>query len=244
MDFAEEKAICLGMWRSASGRLGGFFNSKLALFEEKVFDIDVNYASIVSGDEGLIAALIRRNGGESAAFDLLKVKLKYVGNTEHMKYLVGRIGPWIRSPLSQIRFTRAIQFSGITNPHLILIGLLTFVLPLRLIGRDALDERAEVPLWEMMFHPSCRSAARGWMTWSGMRFNKVGLRTVLSLYGNNGFKIDVRQVTNILDYVEVCKEMGYLEMARKLLMRTRMTGIVVAERDRFLQLEKQIETQQ
>jgi hypothetical protein len=240
IDPAEEEAVCLGMWKSSHRHLLGFFDSRLAVFEGKVWDIHPDYESVVTDNESVIAALIRRDGGETAAIDLLRAKLKLVHDASQMKKLIARIGPSVRRPLAQIRFTRAIQFSGITNAHLILCGLWLYV-EIMMKNKCVLDERAKVALWEIMFHPDCRAVASGLLSWCGIRLNKEALRTVLRLCDEDGFKIDANFVEDILDYVEVCLERGNLEMAKKLMLRSRMDGKFSEEPGRFLLLQKHIE---
>jgi hypothetical protein len=228
IDFSEDQAVSIGRWINTVENVSGLSQSKLALARDTVWRVRPDYTQITGDTDNWLAGLMRREGGESRALALLIQKLRAVRDVDSMRGLIKVIGKSVTSPMAQIRFTRSIQFCGITNPHLILAGLWTYA---DIIG-DKMDDRAKVPLWETMFHPSCRWTARGLMTWSGKKLNKNGIRTVMGL----GENVDAALVQDVLDYVEVCLDMGNVDLARKLLVRSRMENGISQER--YLDLKR------
>ena len=174
-----------------------------------------------------IAAILRRSTGLSHAMYLIGRYLKSVDSVEKMNELVLNVGPSAVAPIAQIRFARAIQFSGINNPHLILLGLLKFSSIMKL------TDQALIPLIEMISHSSCRYALKNLLTCYKMKLNKSALRVLLGKC-DESFTIEPEFVENLLDFANICIDFGRQKEARRLILRLILQGDLSNEQTQFL----------
>jgi hypothetical protein len=196
------QAIQIGDISTIGSDFQGIFGD-FAVIGEKCFRIRPNYDTIASENASLIAALFRRTEGLSTASGLLIEKLRDMKSVRQLRELVATVGPSARSPAAQVRFARAIQFSGIVNPHMILLGLMHF--------RDVLEgkmiEEAQIPLFEAMFHPACRHAIRDYFLDGRDKLTRDTLAVVIQRYA--GGEDDWKDAAESLEsYEAVCRDVG------------------------------------
>jgi hypothetical protein len=203
LDVSGTTAVCIGEAFAAPPGFRGTFDSALAVAGSQLWTVRPNYESIASGSAALIAALFRRRDGLLKAIELFRHAVQGICCVQDLYALVEAIGPSARSPVAQIRFARAIQFGGLTNPHMILLGLLRYQ---RILGRDMIDE-AKIPILEAMFHSSCRHGMRDFFICSGYRLGKEALRQVVRRFGDS-VKIPPEAAAQIGDYIDVCENLG------------------------------------
>ena len=218
-----ERAALIDVWDANHPEIGSLFEwpanmqgvsmSKYAVYEGKLLEIIPNYAAIENYTVEMIGALFRRTGGIASACALLSRELRSVKSVKQMKQIVQSIGPSVMNPDSQLRVAHAIQFSGITDPHLILLGLIEFH---EMLGNKAILETRKIVV-RAMIHPLCRNALSNLLA-TQFKMDLPMLRCVFQECGESLF-IDISHVEDILDYAEVCIEFGQTEKAKTLLLR-------------------------
>jgi hypothetical protein len=208
-DLADGDAIAIGEPSHVVQNFEGIYNSELAVADGRSFRIRITYDAIAYRPENdrLIAALFRRREGLSAAVALLTKAVRDVGTVQKLKELISAIGPSAKSPAAQIRFARAIQFSGLVNPHMVLLGLLHYR---SVVGE--MTEEAHVALFEAMFHPLCRYAMRDFFIASTEPFKKDALRLVMQRFGKQ-FEIPLEITDSIASYIGACEGFADTEQA-------------------------------
>jgi hypothetical protein len=211
-DLRKESMIPIGEISLIPTDFQGIFESRLAVAGMTCFRITPAYDVITSqsGRAGrpLIAALFRRADGLSTATALLMKTFNEVKSIEGLKKLVEDIGPSARSPAAQVRFARAIQFSGLVNPHMILLGLLHY----RKVLGDEITEEAKIPLFEAMFHPRCRHTMSDFFMGSGEKLKQDALKVVMQRYGGEGV-LPLEVAPGIKTYQAVCETLGNSKQA-------------------------------
>jgi hypothetical protein len=217
LDIAGTIAVCIGDAFAVPPGFRGAFDSQLAVAGGRLWSVRPNYESIASGSSALIAALFRRSDGLLRAIELFKDAAQSISRVQDLYALVDAIGPSARSRVAQIRFTRAIQFAGITNPHMILLGLLRYQ---GILGADMIHQ-AQIPLLEAMFHPACRHGMRDFFVCSGHRLVKEAIRQVIRKFGD-AVKIPAEAAAQIDDYIEVCEDFGLKKDAARARQRIRL----------------------
>jgi hypothetical protein len=208
-DLADGTAVAIGEPSQVVPNFEGIYNSELAVATGKCFRIRATYESIPyrHGASRLIAALFRRSDGLPAGVALLAKALREVSSVKELKDLIGAVGPSARSPAAQVRFARALQFSGPVNPHMVLLGLLHYR---EVLGE--LTEEAQLPLFEAMFHPLCRYAMRDFFMASAERFKKDALRVVMQRYGRQ-FEVPLEIADSVASYICVCESLADQEQS-------------------------------
>ena len=206
----------------------GVCGSRWAVYDGVCREIVPNYGDIGDCTVEMISALFRRTGGVVTACAQLKRQLRNVKSVQEMKRIVQSIGPSVMKPDIQLRVAHAIQFSGIMDPHVILLGLLEF---LQMLGNRAILETRKV-VTKAMIHPLCRNAV-GNLLATQFKMDMQMLRCVISECGDSLF-IDISHVEDILDYAEVCIEFGQMRKAKRLLLRATLDENPAKERIEIL----------
>jgi hypothetical protein len=233
LDMLENEAFVIGSAMPNRG-IRAVCDSSLALSSGQYYEIMPNYQAIGPHSTRLIAALFRRKDGLFSAVTLLTKALQQVPNVGEFTKLITDIGPFAKSSVAQVRFARAIQFSGILDPHLILLGLLEY----RRALSDAMIDEAKIPLLEMMVHPGCRFALKNLLMSAKLKLSKSDLEVVIDRC-TDGFEIDSADVADILDYAQVCIEHGRKRQARRLLLRAALDR--PEDRARIRELEERLQ---
>jgi hypothetical protein len=196
----------------------GVFKSCLALSDATVYDIEENYDQLTANATDMIAALFRRANAVSAAAQLLTVQFRETTRIDDLRTLITSVGPYARSAIAQLRFVHAIQFSGVLNPHFIMLALLEYA---RILGTEMIPD-AKIPLVETMFHRSVRFTLGNLLSeWQP----KLAGHAMQAIVGS-GIKIDSRCAENVLDYARVCWMTGNRTEAKRILLRFKLDADV------------------
>ena len=164
----------------------------------------------------LIGALFRRENGLNAGMNMLVQILKDV-KTEDMEKIILNIGVYASSPIAQMRFTRALQFSGVTNPHLVLRGLVRYSQGLA----SKLTDEARAPLLEVLCHKECVHSLHSLMRSSGAKLSPFSLRFMLPKL-DPSFRIDPTIIEDVVDYVDICIDNNRDKEAKTLIFKCSM----------------------
>jgi hypothetical protein len=192
----------------------GVFKSCLALSDATVYDIVANYDQLPPEGSAMIAALFRRANGASAAARLLGKQFLQTDRIDDLRTLITSVGPYARSPLAQLRFVHAIQFSGVLNPHFIMLALLEYA---RILGAETIPD-AKIPLIETMFHRAVRFTLGNLLDEWQPKLTRRVMQTIME----GGIKIDSRCADNILDYARACWVTGNRSEAKRTLLRFKL----------------------
>ncbi|OHT03674.1 hypothetical protein TRFO_28865 [Tritrichomonas foetus] len=185
----------------------------------KYYTINHNYNNIISISMHMIAALFRRVDGLTPALNLLKKRLMETRNATKLIKLIEIIGPHASEPIAQLMFARAIQFSSIIDPHLILLGLVKFA---NVLGDKMIDE-ARIPLLETAIHPQCIHSINNLLCCGIIKLNKHSLNYLLSTCRKD-VTIDPDLVEDILEYANVCIDLKMFKEANRLLLKAQLDG--------------------
>jgi hypothetical protein len=223
-DLVDDKEILIGGFQNQSiDSLNGIYDSSVALSSSSIVNLHPNYEAISEAPAFLIAALFRRRHGIFAATSLFLKTFTRLTTVHDLKLLIKTVAPSARSPTAQLRLTRAIQFSGIANPHFLLIALIAYA---RILDQDMIA-LAKVPLIELFFHPACRHALESREPVMDLRL-PIGILTTVV---RSGLPVDCRCAENPLDFAEVCIGAGRrLGEARAVLLKARLDGCEDEER--------------
>ena len=193
-----------------------------------IYTIVQNYAAIQSLSIHLTAALFRRTNGYHQASLLLKELLNHESSPSKLLKLIETASPSASDPVSQLRFVKAIQFCGISNPHLILLCLLKFLI---VLGDKAIDE-AYIPFFEVANHPQCKHSIKSLISTGAIKINQSILQKLLSHndLNNSFFFLDLDTCDNILDYAAVYIKNQKYDEAKKLILRAQIDGSYSNER--------------
>lgn len=199
-------------------------DKNLACGIDKCYEIQSDYEAIklenVSGKSehvlALIGSLFRREDGLNAGMNMLVQVLRDV-KTEDIEQIILNIGVYACSPIAQMRFTRALQFCGVTNPHLILRGLVRYV---QCVSNKLVDD-ARIPLLELLCHEECRHSLHNLVISSGTKLNSFSLRCMVPKLGPE-FRLDPAIVEDPIEYAEICIENGREKEAKSLILRCAM----------------------
>lgn len=195
------------------------FNNQYALCNDRFYLIKNNYQAIESDSQYLVAALFRRNDGVLSGSRLLMKILKSVGSVEKMKDIIRTVGKYAVSPVAQIRFAHAIQFCGITDPHLILIGLIEYT---QTLG-DKLINETKIPLIEALSHPYSRNSMQDYLCSNSIKLDIQSARAILGKT-KDGFHPNQSIIQDYLDFASICIENGLLHEAEKMIIRASLDG--------------------
>ncbi|KAH0795680.1 hypothetical protein GPJ56_000559 [Histomonas meleagridis] len=194
------------------------FDDTFSLFDNEIYEIKTNYEAIAQMkiSKHLIAYLFRRRNGITSAVNMLIRRLKETCTSYQMKKLVKKIAPSLTSPVTQIRFVRALQFCGILNPQLLMIGMIEFY---SIIGSEMTCEVKEA-VFDIFTHNSCRNALIDLFNCrpSLIKLDEEALRLLMRKCGTDMI-IQPRNVDNLYEYAKVCIEFGMQKEAKKLILR-------------------------
>jgi hypothetical protein len=190
------------------------FLDGLACDDARLYRIEPDYEALQDATAEVIGALMRRSRGLHAAMGLLARALAQVASVEAMDRIAEGVGPFVISPVAQIRYARAIEFSGIPNIHLLVRALVDFYR----IRREQITDEALVPLLHVLTHHDCRLFFGELFASSGAKLNKAAIRAIAGKF-DEVFELNPQFAENLLDFAEVCIEFGRDRQARNLIMR-------------------------
>ncbi|OHT02862.1 hypothetical protein TRFO_06900 [Tritrichomonas foetus] len=190
-----------------------YSNNTLYEFEENYEMYDTPHSC------ELIAAILRRTNGIQTAMSKLSQLLKDCKTSSAMEDIVWKIGTYATSPLAQLRFTRTLQYSGITNPHLILLGMLRFA---HIMG-SRLTDNAMTHLLDMMAKDECVHAIPSLLSAWNQKLNKYAMKALLK--SNPAFfDLDPSFFQDSYEFIRECLNTGRQERARNLILRAATCG--------------------
>jgi hypothetical protein len=225
-DLYEREDIPIG-GRFQAPPIYGIHGSLLCLCEQGVSEIRPDYDALRPQSVAMISALFRRTDGMAAGMRLLREHFAALTNVQDLKALIDTVGPFARSPLAQLRFVRAIQFSGVLNAHFILLALIDYA---RILGDDMVAE-AKIPLVDTMCHHSVKFGLGALLSeWPMKLTPRILERTMRS-----GLRIDRRCAANMLDYAEVLIGIGNKRQAKAILLKAKLDAEV--DNPRITELE-------
>jgi hypothetical protein len=181
----------------------------------KYYRIAPDYEAIENVESiEVVSALLRRRNGLHAAIHVLKDILSSVKSVDAIEQICRSVGRFAVSPVAQIRYTRALQFSGIKNIHLLLLALVEFVKTRKFV----ISNEALAPLLSLLTNEECKflfgDLFRAW----GMKLNRSAIVAIAKKF-DDGFRIDQLFVEDPLDLADVCIQFGRAGQARSILMR-------------------------
>ena len=214
LDILGSEEIQIGFPFASENVIHSVFNNTIGVCPKKMFKLKIHYETIKDDSPLVIAALFRRSAAIQQAVFLLSQRLRDSKTVESMKNVVDIIATSAISPVAQIRFVRAIQYSSISDPHLILLALLRFSI---ILGPKMIDD-ARIALIEAAMHSACKNTFRNLLNVWGIKLNAHSLRIIA---GKSGHKIliDAENVEDVLVYADICIDFDNKEMARKLILR-------------------------
>ena len=153
---------------------------------------------------------MRRTNGMNNAFDRLLKKLQTAEESD-LEKIVKRVGPSAKDPIAQMKFSRLILFSGISDPHRIILLMIEYI---SILGEDMIDE-TWVPFLEIFAHSQTEN-----LLVSAIKNNiiKLNSRTIHSLKLYFGEKMHVEEnvynAGNLIDLAYACINMKSYDDAR------------------------------
>ncbi|EAY10505.1 hypothetical protein TVAG_484160 [Trichomonas vaginalis G3] len=194
-------------------------DSSKAFSDEFMLDTRCNYQVINVTDLNIIAALFRRTNTLTHSIFLLSNLLKGSVDVETMNKIIQTIGPSARSPSTQIRFVKAIQFSGIVDPHLILLALLRYS---KILGDDMIDD-AKISVIQAAFHPYCRNTLKDMFSLWKLKMNDVIMKYIVTKL-DESYWYGIEMFGDILKFAKICTDVGKSEIARKMIIKFVLDG--------------------
>jgi hypothetical protein len=198
-DLFESDDIPIGM-EFLGPPIAAIHGSRLCPCDQAASEIRPNYDALRPQSVAMVSALFRRTDGIPAGMRLLREHFAALTKVQDLKGLIDTVGPFARSPLAQLRFVRAIQFSGVLNPHFIMLALLHYA---KILGDDMVAE-AKIPLVDTMCHQSVKFGLETLLGEWKMRLTPQILEKTM----RSGLRIDPRCAENILDYTRVLISIG------------------------------------
>lgn len=203
---------------------------------KQCYEIKPYLTRIQEDTNSLIAAILRRSTGLSPAMALFSKHLKSIQSVQKMEELVDAVGPSAISPIAQIRFSRALQFSGIPNIHLILLGLIEF----SIILGDQLIIEAQMPLIETITHPSCKHTFQNLLSCWKLKLNPSTIKAIY-LKNDLSFRINPKFVSDPLMFASICIDCGRKDEAKTLLLRCNIEGKF--DKDKIIEIQEKFNCQ-
>ncbi|KAK8887915.1 hypothetical protein M9Y10_038974 [Tritrichomonas musculus] len=169
----------------------------------------------------IIGAIIRRKNGLQTAFEKLIISLQKSEKvtSSMIENIVKKIGAYATSPMAQIRFTRAIMYSGITNPHLILLGLLRY----SNILQSKLVLEARRPLLDILSKDEIANAVPSLLSSWNQKLDKNSMEILLNA-NPIFYELDSSYFQNTSDFIRACIESDRGEKAMTLILMEATSG--------------------
>lgn len=188
------------------------FNKDYVLCDDNcIYKLQPDYSKIKNDSLDVTAAIMRRKDGMNNAFDRLRTKLESARDNDKLKEIIKKIGPSAVDPIAQMKFTRSIQFSGISDPHLIILGLVQFSI---LLGDKMIDE-AWIPLFECFAHSQIENLLDSAIRNGIIKLNSSSIKNLVLAF-NKELHIDsnVYSVDNLIDYANAYIDLGHFKAAK------------------------------
>ena len=214
LDLLDPEEIQIGYTFASENVIHSVYANSYGLCPKKMFKLKLHYEIIRDDNPKIIASLFRRQKALSHALSLLSQRLRNSKTVESMKDVVDTIGPSATSPVAQMRFVRAIQYSTIVDPHLILLAILRFSL---ILCNKMIDD-TRVTLIEAVAHSSCKYTFRNLLNVWNMKLNAHALRAIVGKF-DHSISVDAEHVEDVLVYADICIDCNKKEMAKKLFLR-------------------------
>lgn len=216
IDFQGAKPISLGQISCKPHSQIANDNFLISITNSKLYEFQENYQSFPDPCPfDLIGAIVRRKNGLQTAFDKLITSLKMSGKvtSSMIDNVVKSIGTYATSPIAQIRFSRVLMFCGITNPHLILLGLLRYSNTLQ----TKMIPEARKPLFDILSKEEIINVVPSLLSSWNQKLNKESMEILLS--ANPAFyELDSSFFQNPNDFIRACINTGRSEKAMSLIL--------------------------
>ena len=222
IDYQGPKPIVLG--QISDKPLAQIVNDEylVSISNSKLYEFQENYQSFTDPiPYELIGAIIRRKNGLQTAFEKLMISLKMSEKvtSSMIDNVVKSIGAYATSPLAQIRFTKVIMYCGITNPHLILLGLLRYSNTLQ----SKLIPEARKPLFDILSKEEIVMVVPSLLSSWNQKLNKESMEILLN--ANPAFyELDSSFFQDPNDFIRACIESGRSEKAKTLILLETTSG--------------------
>lgn len=222
IDFQGAKPILLG--QISDKPLAQIVNNNhlISITNNKIYGFLENYQSFADPCSfELIGAIIRRKNGLQTAFEKLMISLRMREKVTSamIENVVRSIGAYATSPIAQIRFSQVIMYCGITNPHLILLGLLRYSNTLQSI----LIPEARKPLLDILSKDEIVNVVPSLLSSWNQKLNKNSMEILLA--SNPIFyELDSSFFQNPNDFIRACIESGRGEKARTMILMEATSG--------------------
>ncbi|KAK8887931.1 hypothetical protein M9Y10_038990 [Tritrichomonas musculus] len=196
----------------------GIFNQDFALCDDHcIYKIIPNYSKIKIEKHDtdhyfeVTASIMRRKDGINNAFDRLREMLTITRDYNQLKKIVMKIGPSATDPVAQMKFSRLIQFSGLSDPHLISLGLIQFSFVLG----DKIVSETWIPLLEIFAHSQIENLLDDAVKNGIIKLNSTTIKN-LTLAFNKKIHIDenIYSVDNLIDYANAYIDMEMYDDAK------------------------------
>ena len=191
-----------------------YCNNKFYEFRE---DYNSCFHDQISCD--MIAAVLRRKNGVNTGMSKLTELLPKCNTYSSLENILTKVCSPSMSQLTQNRFIHALQYCGITNPHLILLG----ILKARNLMGDSFEEASLKSLVEMMSKEECINIIPGLLSTRNKKLSKNSMSYLLSL-NPNSYHSDPILFQNSADFIKACIDAGQQEKALNLIVRAVTDG--------------------
>lgn len=223
VDFLAQTSVSFGELKGIPCSVFVNDNILYSYTNNNFYEFNTNYRSIPDPCSfELISAIMRRKGSLQIALEKLEIAIK-----KHEKVtsstideIVSKIGTYATSPLEQIRFSQFLLYSGITNPHLILLAMIKYS---KILDKKMIEE-AKQPLFFLMTKDECAHLVPSLLASSNIKLDKKTMDFMLK--ANPVFyNLDISFFSDPAEFILACFESGRCEKAMDLLLREATRGV-------------------